>query len=223
VTTREEAPSANDRLKNRFQEIFALSLILAATAHFLVFQMWPEMSATIWSDSGADSVIVVVLPDIPLPAPPPRLDRPVAPIPTADAPIEATMPAPDWQRVAELPPPPPPPAEGVGEARPDFVAFEVAPRLTNPAEFERALERAYPASLRDAGVGGTVVLLVHIDEEGQLTEARLGQSSGYGRLDEAALGLVEVMRFTPALNRDRHVAVWVSLPIAFRTRQAPAG
>ena len=47
---------------------------------------------------------------------------------------------------------------------------------------------------------------------GQLTQAQL---------DEAALKVADVFRFSPALNRDRRVAVWIELPITFQVQQAP--
>jgi outer membrane biosynthesis protein TonB len=37
-------------------------------------------------------------------------------------------------------------------------------------------------------------------------------------LDEAALQVADVIRFSPALNRDKRVPVWISLPINFQTR-----
>ena len=37
-------------------------------------------------------------------------------------------------------------------------------------------------------------------------------------LSEAALKVAEVMRFSPAYNRDKKVQVWVSLPIKFSTK-----
>ena len=53
---------------------------------------------------------------------------------------------------------------------------------------------------------------------GQIVQSRIGQSSGYPALDEAALRVVEIMRFKPALNRDRAVRVIVNLPIQFEAR-----
>ena len=120
--------------------------------------------------------------------------------------------------MAELPPPPPVPDGRVDATDGGFRVFEVAPRLLNPGEFQRALERAYPAGLRDAGIGGTVTMQVFIDVEGRVLEGRVTAGSGYRALDTAALELIEVMRFSPALNRDKAVPVWVQLPIAFRVR-----
>jgi TonB family protein len=43
-------------------------------------------------------------------------------------------------------------------------------------------------------------------------------SSGHQALDEAALRVVSIIQFTPALNRDVPVPVWISLPVAFTVR-----
>jgi hypothetical protein len=37
-------------------------------------------------------------------------------------------------------------------------------------------------------------------------------------MDDAALAVSEIYRFTPAMNRDKKVPVWVSFPITFQVR-----
>ena len=81
----------------------------------------------------------------------------------------------------------------------------------------RALEREYPPLLRDAGIGGTVKVWFFIDENGVVRNQVVHETSGHEALDAAALRVAPVFRFTPALNRDKAVPVWVSLPITFRT------
>jgi TonB family protein len=49
-------------------------------------------------------------------------------------------------------------------------------------------------------------------------QARLHTSSGHPQLDEAALRVAPEMRFSPAMNRDKRVQVWVEIPIAFSSR-----
>jgi protein TonB len=214
------SPTANDRLKDRSGDVVAFSLIAAVIVHVLVFQLWPEMSVTVWTDDGDGPLDVLVMPDeIPIPVPPEPIVRPATPRISADAPDEATIDHVSFERAAELPAPPPPPAERAEEGRSAFEVFDVAPRLVNPGDFQRALERAYPDALRDAGIGGTVTLQVYIDAEGRALEGRVVGESGYHALDAAALELIDVMRFSPALNRDRAVPVWVQLPIAFRVRE----
>lgn len=101
---------------------------------------------------------------------------------------------------------------------PVFTPFTVKPDYVNAAEIRAALEREYPPLLRDAGIGGTVNVWFFIDEEGVVRNHAVQTTSGHQALDEAALRVAPVFRFTPALNRDKAVPVWVSLPITFGTR-----
>lgn len=105
-------------------------------------------------------------------------------------------------------------AEDVAAA-PTFTPFTVAPRLKNRDEVAKALQRYYPGMLRDAGVGGKVVVWFFIDENGKVQKHQVKQSSGHDALDQAALRVADIMEFTPALNRDQHVPVWVALPVSF--------
>ncbi|HEY8468492.1 MAG TPA: TonB family protein [Longimicrobiales bacterium] len=112
--------------------------------------------------------------------------------------------------------------EGQGEtdvyAGPVVTPYTVAPELKNRDEVQRALSRYYPPLLRDAGIGGTVLVWLLIDEEGQVRKYQVKESSGHTALDDAALKVADIMRFSPALNRDRKVPVWVALPITFTVR-----
>lgn len=111
------------------------------------------------------------------------------------------------------------PPAGVDElsSGPAFTPYTVAPDRINDGEIVEALVREYPPLLRDAGIGGTVVVWFFIDEQGVVRNQFVHTSSGHQALDEAALRVASVFRFTPALNRDRAVPVWVSFPITFRT------
>ena len=105
----------------------------------------------------------------------------------------------------------------IGET-PSFTPFTVAPQLKNRDDVGRALEREYPPLLRDAGVGGKVEVWVRISERGAVEDVQIHQSSGHPALDEAAIKVGQVMEFTPAMNRDKQVPVWVSIPITFQVR-----
>lgn len=102
-------------------------------------------------------------------------------------------------------------------AEPTFTPFTVAPEITNRDEVIASMERNYPPLLRDAGIGGTIRVYFLISETGRVVETRVDQSSGHEALDQAALAVAGVYRFTPALNRDDRVSVWVSFPITFRS------
>ena len=115
---------------------------------------------------------------------------------------------------------PPPPTEAVEidvSAQPTFTPYEVAPEITNRSAVQSALVREYPAVLRDAGVGGTVLMHFFIDNTGSLENVLVAQTSGFEQLDQAAMRVAEVFEFSPALNRDERVAVWIQVPITFTT------
>ena len=74
----------------------------------------------------------------------------------------------------------------------------------------------HPPLLRDAGIGGTVRVYFFIDATGEVRRRLIDTGSGHPALDEAALRVAEVYRFSPAENRGEPAPVWVSFPITFR-------
>lgn len=117
-------------------------------------------------------------------------------------------------------------SEGGGEASeaagletgPRYTPVSVLPELRNERAVQRALLRNYPPVLRDAGIGGMVVVWLLIDEEGRVVSSQLHTSSGRAPLDQAALAVVQIMEFTPALHNDRKIRVWIDLPVIFSAR-----
>ena len=101
---------------------------------------------------------------------------------------------------------------------PVFTPMTERPELLNRPEVQRALVRNYPPLLRDAGIGGSPTVHFFIAATGEVQDLRLGQKSGYPALDQAAMAVARVMRFSPARNRDRDVAVWVEIPIIFSAK-----
>jgi TonB family protein len=111
------------------------------------------------------------------------------------------------------------PSERPAAEAPTFTPFTQAPELRNREEFQQALRNRYPDDIRDAGIGGTILLHVFIDTEGRVAETRVAEGSGHAQLDRAAEEVMREARFSPARNRDEIVPVWVQLPVSFR---APA-
>ncbi len=213
--------TANDRLKNSFNDWFWGSLAAAAVLHFLVIAFFPDMTAVDMGIRSTEIQQVEVLQEFEIPPPPEQIQRPSIPILSTDVNIseditigEVTF---SENPVSDLPPPPT--GSGVDVSNnPTFTPYEVKPELRNRAEFGRLIERRYPPMLRDAGIGGTVTLWVFIDESGTVRNTRVTNSSGYDQLDEAARAAMSEARFTPALNRDQRVPVWIQLPVTFQTR-----
>ena len=100
---------------------------------------------------------------------------------------------------------------------PAFTPHTVRPELRNREEVQRVLSSEYPAMLRERGVGGTVRLWVLVDSAGRVVRTELNQSSGNPMLDRAATRVAGAMRFSPAMNRNRKVSVWIQIPVVFRT------
>ncbi len=101
---------------------------------------------------------------------------------------------------------------------PTVTPFTVRPDLLNEREAQLALEREYPPMLKEAGIGGTVQVHFFIDAEGVVQRVLVAQASGHEALDSAALRVARAMRFTPALNQDEAVPVWIAIPLTFQTR-----
>jgi TonB family protein len=114
-----------------------------------------------------------------------------------------------------------PEADAAIVAGPTFTPFTVRPDLKNIPDVRRSLEAEYPPLLREAGIGGQVNVWFLIGRQGEVVETRVQKSSGHPALDAAALRVAAEMEFTPALNRDERVMVWVAFPITFATNAAP--
>ena len=212
--------TANERLKRTFGSWFWGSMIAATMVHFGAFAFWPELTTEDMSFTSEELEAIELPPEIEIPPPPQQISRPATPvIAAADIDEDITI-APttfDDNPVDDLPPPPSEVASDISAA-PTFTPYTVAPRILNVDEVQRAMVREYPALLRDAGIGGTVRVWFFIDEEGRVGDRRIEQSSGHQALDDVALAVAEVYRFSAAMNRDARVPVWVVFPITFQVR-----
>jgi protein TonB len=213
----ELAETANDRLKKSFGTWLWGSMIAATLVHFAAFAFWPQLSAADISFKQTELESVTLPPDIEIPPPPKAIARPATPVIASTNVDEDITIAPTTFEENPVENLPPPPAEKTQDlsAAPTFTPYTVAPSLLNQAEVTRVLQQDYPPLLRDAGIGGTVHVNFFIDENGRVIRHIVDKSSGHQDLDDAALKVAAVMRFSPALNRDKKVPVWVSLPITF--------
>ena len=103
-------------------------------------------------------------------------------------------------------------------AAPVFTPMTVVPEILNRPEIVRALTRLYPSILRDNGIGGTVEVWFFISTEGRVLDSRVSVPSAHEQLNQAALEVANVFRFSPALYRETIVQVWIQLPITFEVR-----
>lgn len=143
------------------------------------------------------------------PVKPVRKEQPLPQIAAAaDAPTTAT--------VAPQPPAPPEPvaidAPPVSEPSPAPVtaAPVVAPPPVTPPKFNVAYLQnprpAYPAMSKRLGEAGRVMLRVTVDANGLPTNVEISKSSGFSRLDDAALEAVRKWKFVPARRGDEAIS-----------------
>ena len=219
----DNSETENDRFKESFGSWLWGSMIAATVLHFLLFQFGPALTVEDVSFTAEELKIIELLPEIEIPPPPEAISRPATPV-MATAEIEddiMIVPTTVAEKSIEDLPPPTDEAPDISAA-PVFTPMTVRPEIRNRGEIQRVLMTQYPAMLRNAGIGGTVEVWFFISEEGRVLDRRVFRSSGYVQLDEAALRVADVFRFTPALNREKIVQVWIRFPIEFQIQSYAA-
>jgi protein TonB len=130
----------------------------------------------------------------------------------AESPL--TLPDDAPHTVAEVAPPPSPHATAMPSGSTDNNSEALTPPrsdagfLNNPAP-------VYPAVSRRFHEQGLVLLDVHIQPDGRVSEIRLKHSSGFTRLDDAALDAVRQWRYLPARRGDKAIPFWYVQPVDF--------
>lgn len=152
-----------------------------------------------------------VVPKLPPQKPPPRKAPPAAqPIMVSNAPTQAAQ-AVAFTVAPQAPAPPAPvPITAVpGPAEPVVIAARFdADYLDNP-------KPVYPHASRRLGEQGKVLLRVRVSADGAPENVDVKHSSGFPRLDQAALDAVSRWRFVPARRGAEAVSAWVLVPITF--------
>lgn len=136
---------------------------------------------------------------------------PPAPQPLA---VEAPTPAPAAPVGVSTPQPPAPAAAAV--AAPSGPPSP--PRLELPSSDAAYLNNPkppYPALSKRLGEQGKVVVRVLIGVDGSAQQAEIRTSSGYDRLDQAALTTVLKWRYLPGKRGGVPEAMWFNVPINF--------
>ncbi|MCF7886759.1 MAG: energy transducer TonB [Candidatus Marinimicrobia bacterium] len=112
-------------------------------------------------------------------------------------------------------PPPPPEEENDNSRRRRFIAYDEAPQ---PIGGFKAIQQniIYPEIAREAGIEGKVVIRAFIDKNGDVQECEVDQGIPNTGLNEAAINAIKRTKFKPAMQRDRKVGVWISIPVFFR-------
>ncbi len=165
-----------------------------------------------------------------------ELPRPkTEPPATAPKPVQQPM----LQKVANLPPPPmpiaiadptPEPTAPVGVVTAPValppIATPVAakpipaapPQVVLPssdADYLQNSKPIYPVNSKRLGEQGKVIVRVLIGVDGLAQKAEIRSSSGYDRLDQAALTTVQSWRYVPGKRGGIAEAMWFNVPISY--------
>ncbi len=143
----------------------------------------------------------------PMPAVQPQLHP--SPVVTQAAPSEAAPVVPAATPTAAAAP------AAAGHQRPNTTPSPVVSLPSSDADYLNNPTPAYPRMSRRQGEQGTVVLRVFINTEGRAEKAEIRTSSGYSRLDEAALTTVQRWRYVPGKRAGVPEAMWFNVPIRF--------
>jgi len=143
------------------------------------------------------------------PAPKPQPSAPPAPAPrpTAAPPSKNTV-------VSSSPTTTSAPGQPTIGVNRDSESQTTPPRL-DPAYLHNPAP-SYPALSKRNRESGTVLLLVKVDPDGSATAVTLHQSSGYDRLDQAAIQAVTRWRFVPGMRGQTAISATVIVPISFK-------
>jgi protein TonB len=158
----------------------------------------------------------LVVPPPPRPQPP-AMEVPIPTLPMVLAPAPSPAPSPITVEVAAPVMPPAPPAAPTAPA-----AAPVAVPVAGPRELPSSAVQVisapapeYPRASRREREQGVVQVRLFIDAAGLPRQVQVARSSGFPRLDEAALAAVRKWRFKPPLEEGRPVEGWFTTPLNF--------
>ncbi len=196
--------------QDRIARLAGFAVVLALHGA-LLYSLWhyhmlppPAQAATLFVDLLRDPPKPP--PEPPKPKPPKlqpvKLERPRPPEPPPPQQIVAQAPV---LSPAEPVAPPPPPAPPIIEAPPEPAppSKPAGPLVLSGDLAVSCPQRsppAYPSISRRLGEEGKVLLRVELDESGAVDRATIKSSSGFARLDDAALSAVKHWRCSPPMR-----------------------
>lgn len=199
----------NARFKKGYNRYLRNSFFAALVIHFLMFYFAPpfEFKPYVLREEYFEAIELPEQFDIP--PPPKEVAQPAIPMEAEEGEEvdeEADIAPTSFDDVESLPPPPPPPSERAQE----FYAFDEPPMLI------KSVSPRYPDLARQAGIEGTVLIEVLVNEEGKIDQARVIQSDVTPAMEKAALEAAKKFLFKPAKQRTVPVPARMAIPIRFK-------
>lgn len=141
----------------------------------------------------------------PMPVIKPELEKPQVDVP----PIEDTIPE------IEVPTDEPAPAAITAQTSPSPPVGETANMKVN-----KRVDPVYPPASRRAGEEGTGVYRVLVDGTGHAQDVSVVKSSGFPRLDDAAMNAIRRWVFSPAMQSGQAVQSYTKVQVQFKLENA---
>jgi protein TonB len=157
----------------------------------------------------------------PLPVPQPKASKAPAALLPSPVPVAAPMPAEPVSTAAPTANSPvvAAPAGPAVTSTPAVLAVPTAPAKvelpSSDAQYLQNPKPGYPALSKRMGEQGKVVVHVLIGVDGLPQKAEIKQSSGFERLDKAALNTVLSWKYVPGKRGGVPEAMWFNVPINF--------
>ena len=213
-------------MKHRTTSVTAAVLLVHAGVVWLVVR---QLSAPTLPGASDQLILASVVAELPAPN-----TQPAPPLQATPPRPAAPRAQPSSQRPAVLPESPTAPREltpgtstalpspaaaaapaTTGSARPTPPAAAAVVLPSSDADYLHNPPPAYPRMSRRMGEQGTVLVRVFISADGRAEKAEIRTSSGYPRLDEAALETVQRWRYVPGQRAGQPEAMWFNVPIRF--------
>ena len=222
-----EAPGQAMNLKHNSISLPGLMFVIAMHAGLLYFLFKqqlippPEQLATLMVNFiPSPQPKEEAKPETPPPPPKPKPKPPKKP--QSQQLVAKAPPLTESEPVA-LPPPPAPEPEAEPEPEPVVEAAPAPQMPAGPVSLSSELSVAcphlnaptYPALSKRLGEEGKLVLRVELDEKGYVNVAHVVNSSGFKRLDEAAMTAVKTWRCTPTVRNGQPVRAVALQPFNF--------
>lgn len=200
--------------------LFALLVHAGAIASILLLKQTPPQAPEIFSVSLLPMAPPAPEPPAPAPAPKPQpVVKKAKPKPT---PLPKPAPVESKTAISQAQPAPAPTpvvkeeqvstkASGTDTPAP---VVAVAPVQYNAAYLNNP-RPSYPSMSRRLGEQGKVMLEVQVQADGLPSRVSISKSSGYPRLDNAALDAVKHWKFVPAKRAGIPIAATVIIPMPF--------
>jgi len=208
------------KFKLGWRKYFDVALIAAAGLHMLGFLFTPGYEPAPYVPSEEEEIVVLEVPDeVEVPLPPVEVARPSIPIAAEFTEVmvseeadpeetildtEVDLNNPTAARLHYVPP-------GEGEAA--FTSY------SDPPMEKRIYRPDYPDLARQAGIEGTVVAKVYIDERGRVIRVEIVQSPAE-IFNEPVRQALFKSEFYPAKQRDIPVKSRIIVPFDFYIRSA---